>query len=124
MQIDFLPAKCGDAIIIKFIDHSEKKRLIVIDFGKSRNKELKGWISNLKDEIGTDGQIDLFIITHMDDDHIGGVVSLFKKDDKIIIPKVNEWWVNHSLEIEKETLNRKINAEQLIDVKENLTEIG
>jgi len=121
VEVQFLPVGCGDAIIIMF---HEMKKLIVVDFGSERfgNKELL--ISHLKDAIQQIGQIDLFVISHMDDDHIGGVVSLFKQNETEITNKVNEWWLNHSLEIKQTVSSKKITNKQEVDLKEFLVSIG
>jgi beta-lactamase superfamily II metal-dependent hydrolase len=123
MKIQFLPAGCGDAIIIQFDDSSGEKRLIVVDFGKKRYADQPILIEALRTEIKGCKNIDLFVITHMDDDHIGGVVSLFEKEFTDITDKVNEWWLNHSLEISnsQENITNKINAPQAVDLKEFLT---
>jgi len=122
MKIQFLPAGCGDAIILRFNDSNEEKRLIVIDFGKERYKGQDRMLELLREEINNCGCIDLFVITHMDNDHIGGVVSLFKKKHKDITDNVKEWWLNHSLEIqqERDNVSGKINAVQEVDLKEYL----
>jgi len=126
MKIQFLPAGCGDAIIIRFNDPLRKKRLIVIDFGKERYSGQEKMIDSLRSELKECGAVDLFIITHMDNDHIGGVVSFFKKGLDDITSNVNEWWLNHSLEIVPEVGDKKgkISASQEVDLKEFLTRDG
>ena len=121
IEVQFLPAGCGDAIIIMF---REMKKLVVIDFGSERLENQELLISYLKDAIQQIGQIDLFVISHMDDDHIGGVVSLFKQNEIEITNKVNEWWLNHSLEIKQTVSSKKISSKQEVDLKEFLVSIG
>ena len=84
MIINILQAKYGDAILIKF-DENGKARNILIDSvpkeiykGRDRrtNKEINGVLKNELDLIFSNGEIiDLLIITHVDDDHIGGIIS-------------------------------------------------
>jgi beta-lactamase superfamily II metal-dependent hydrolase len=121
IEVQFLPAGCGDAIIIMF---REMKKLVVIDFGSERLDDQELLISYLKEAIQQIGQIDLFVISHMDDDHIGGVVSMFKQNEIDITNKVNEWWLNHSLEIERIDSSKKISSKQEVDLKEFLVSIG
>lgn len=126
MKIQFLPAGCGDAMILRFNNSKGKDKLIVIDFGKERYSGQEKMIKLLRNEIIECGSIDLFVITHMDNDHIGGVVSLFKKDYNDITDNVKEWWLNHSLEIsqERDSVSGKINAVQAVNLKEDLTKLG
>lgn len=126
MKIQFLPAGCGDAIILRFDDSLGNKRLIVVDFGREHYSEQENMINSLSSHLKECGAIDLFVVTHMDNDHIGGVVSLFKKEKVEITDNVEEWWLNHSLEIAKEKGidNRKISASQELDLKEFLLKQG
>lgn len=73
-----LPANHGDSILISFtIDN--KVRNILVDGGpsivyKGSRSILRGTIT----EINNKGEfIDLLIITHIDDDHIAGILSMF-----------------------------------------------
>lgn len=81
MNIKVLPAHNGDCLLISFND-GDTIRNILIDGGVGRTslpllKELKA--------IQTQGQfIDLLIVTHIDDDHIGGIVNIFGKNDPVL----------------------------------------
>ena len=127
MEIKFLPAGCGDAVLISFEDTSSTRRLIVVDFGGEKYSGNDELISILRREVIDAQGIDLFIITHMDDDHVGGVVSLFKRGYSDITDGVKEWWLNHSLEIlshSNSSSGRKISARQVVDLKEFLNKEG
>lgn len=88
MKIKFLKALNGDATLISFKE-GEQSRNILIDGGmpatyiqKGRNGkfeygELKDIIDIIRER---DERIDLLILTHVDDDHIGGVLKWFEKD--------------------------------------------
>lgn len=78
MKIKMLKAKSGDCFIISHIDRMGNKHNIVIDGGTS-----KAFYTNelaLK-EVNTEG-IDLMILTHTDDDHIGGLLKFFEKNEE------------------------------------------
>lgn len=73
LRVSFLDVGQGDSILIQTPEH----RTILIDAGPD---------SRVVDELGKqmgffDKQIDLFILTHPDSDHYGGVVDVFKKYD-------------------------------------------
>lgn len=94
LKITMLNAFNGDSFIISF---GNKKRMfnIVVDGGIPRT-----YVPILRDEVllrKNQGQyIDLLMITHIDDDHIGGIKKMFEDNslDKTIIKRViyNSAW--------------------------------
>lgn len=78
VEIDFLKSKNGDCFILKYNGTN-----ILIDGGtRGVYPELKNKLRKLK-------QIDLLVVTHIDNDHIGGIEKLFEvNDSKINIKKV------------------------------------
>ncbi|WP_066403764.1 ComEC/Rec2 family competence protein [Flavisolibacter tropicus] len=94
MKVKFLKASNGDAIWITLIDEESKPRNILIDGGigstyQSKDKKGKAVfgdlgheIENLKklNEVDCNHKIDLLILTHVDDDHIGGLLKWFEQD--------------------------------------------
>lgn len=89
MNISFLKAFNGDSILITYLDADEVHRNILIDGGPSQTYqrkskkgkpeygELYGLISELK---AKELKIDLLILTHVDDDHIDGILSWINSD--------------------------------------------
>ena len=71
-RIELLPAGIGDAIWIEYGDPANPKR-IVIDGGPAPSYQ-KGLLARLERLKKTDPKaiIDLFVITHIDADHIDG----------------------------------------------------
>jgi len=67
MKINFLPAFNGDCILI-----TTDKFNILIDGGMSRT-----YYRILRDKLEELEQIDLVILTHIDEDHIAGLIELF-----------------------------------------------
>lgn len=86
-KIYFLPAKHGDAFIIE-CNRGEAQGLIVVDGGPTGCGYV---LHNKLKELGTP---DLIVLTHYDDDHIGGILQLLSTclDDGIIPAK--EVWAN------------------------------
>jgi beta-lactamase superfamily II metal-dependent hydrolase len=74
MKIKFYQAECGDAARIKFLGKDDKYHNILIDAGFERTFRFV-----LGDEIRQvekdEEVIDLWILTHIHDDHIGGVIK-------------------------------------------------
>jgi beta-lactamase superfamily II metal-dependent hydrolase len=79
LQIKFFSVGCGDAIAIRFLGDDGKFHNIFID-GGIENKTI--YTDGIKKEILSivdRGEIiDLWIISHIDDDHIGGVLCFVK----------------------------------------------
>lgn len=118
MNIKFLKAFNGDCIWISFTEN-DIPRNIIIDGGIGNtyksSSNVKGDFFKVIEKIRQDDQfIDLLILTHFDDDHIGGILRWLNKDKKAsnLIKKV---WFNSGSEIakkfesdENEDLNIKI----------------
>lgn len=87
MIVKFLQVDHGDAILISF-DNEQVSRNILIDSGPrssyeygnrpARNGALKIALSELKQ---ANQNIDLLILTHVDDDHIAGILKWFSSSD-------------------------------------------
>ena len=89
LNINFLKAEHGDAIHISYKDSNDSCRNILIDGGigrtyrgnvggRPKDGQLKILVDNIKEK---DEKIDLLIITHWDDDHLGGILKWFESDN-------------------------------------------
>lgn len=99
MEIRFLPVGCGDGIHIRYQGNDGQYFNIFIDGGVEKGQiypqVLKKEIEQVLD---TDGKIDLWIITHIDDDHIGGLLRFIKDIElrsKVDLSRI-EFWFNYS----------------------------
>lgn len=87
-NIRFLKAHHGDCILLTFKEESNEYR-ILIDGGPSYTFQaredgnpLDGDLKKNLDELKEQGKkIDLVILTHVDDDHIGGIISAFENPE-------------------------------------------
>lgn len=99
-----MPAYDGDSFIISF-GKNEHVKNILIDGG--RRKKV---INKLKEEIeiikNKNQFIDLLVLTHIDEDHIQGLIKIFQDDkvDKTIIKKV---WFNSKEILSKHFLGKE-----------------
>lgn len=93
IMIEMLPANEGDCILISLVEESIN---ILIDGGTAEtyHNVLKPRLQQLN----VVGQcIDLLIVTHIDDDHIGGILELLKEngtDSESNVIKIKDIWHN------------------------------
>lgn len=104
IEVNFLKAFNGDCIHISYKNEDNKKRNILIDGGtkatylsKPRGRPLYGKLkTEVIDKLEKDEKIDLLIITHWDDDHIGGILKWFEEDNNAKT-KIGQIWFNGGL---------------------------
>lgn len=87
-------AECGDAIRIRYIGNDDNPHNIFLDSGYERTYRhiLRQEIYSL---IQAGESIDLWVISHIHDDHIGGAVKYIKSiENQEIKDIVNKWFYN------------------------------
>ena len=93
MELHLLQANYGDAIHLRVSDEEGIFRNILIDGGTKNTytyldrdkKKQDGALKKLVKQIREKNEfIDLLIITHIDDDHIGGILQWFADDNKAL----------------------------------------
>lgn len=104
MRINFLKAFNGDCIWISFI-HNQESKNIIIDGGIGDTYKsitnVKGDLFKVIEEIRIKEEfIDLLVLTHFDDDHIGGILRWLNKD-KEAFKLIKKVWFNSGKEIAK-----------------------
>lgn len=86
-------AFCGDCILVSFQQEYETQtRHIIIDAGYAQtyHRTLSKAVQKIVDNME---RISLFVLTHIDNDHLGGVVPFIKEFSDGI---VDAFWMNHS----------------------------
>ncbi len=93
ITIRILPVLHGDAICLQFFGNDGRNHNIFIDggFAITYSKVLKPEVEKI---LQANKKIDLFVITHTDRDHIGGVIQLIKEYGEKGI--VDIYWFNYS----------------------------
>lgn len=121
MTTEFLKANNGDCILIKLVDKKGMPLNILIDggmpktyFDSSENKagSLKKAIDKIKK---SDQKIDLLILTHIDEDHIGGILTWLKKE-KDAYSTIRKTWFN-SPKVVASRLDLKSNEDLTTTIK-------
>jgi beta-lactamase superfamily II metal-dependent hydrolase len=121
--VSFLRASHGDAILIRTGVDSTKPFRILIDGGPSEcfqkkqgPKIIRGPLQELLSSLVDRGEkLDLVVMTHVDDDHIGGLLKAFQSDtyQKVLGSNV---WFNSAYLISKE-LAESVSNEADIRIK-------
>lgn len=83
LQIEMMPAERGDAILVEYGAGHEPTNRVLIDGGPVNSGNYDGIRARLAEVApGPDGRrhFDLLIITHVDTDHVEGVIRLLQDD--------------------------------------------
>lgn len=93
LTIKVLQTLHGDALRIRFLGNDHKQHNILIDGGFT--KTYKATLRKEVQQILEAGErIDLFVITHTDQDHISGVLAFIREFGELNL--VDKYWFNHS----------------------------
>lgn len=111
--IEMLPANEGDCFLITL---SKANKRILIDGGTADTYRdfLKKRLLQLK---ANGNSIDLLIVTHIDDDHIGGIIELLKENGLNTDPKIveiKEIWHNSYRHLQFEKQGELLEVEKKI----------
>ncbi len=100
-EVEMLDVKAADAFLIHYIDDEEKSHIIMVDSGNYGDSEkIIRHIRDYYDKVNYNGWrgyvIDLAVVSHPDDDHIGGYVHMLEeiRDGKLKDFCFNAFWVN------------------------------
>ncbi|WP_299674209.1 ComEC/Rec2 family competence protein [uncultured Tenacibaculum sp.] len=107
-ELTILPAYNGDSILIKTFDKNKQEFIILIDGGTPSTFDY-----SLKKNLNEISKINLLVLTHIDSDHIGGLIKFFKNSliDEI---EIDEVWINQP----ETEFNQTSNIEAQISVRQ------
>ncbi len=89
--IDLLPALEGDALWVEWGDDTQGGR-ILIDGGRGSTKRLNPRLASVLDARSDQREFDVVVCSHMDVDHIAGLIGLFKDPPEGFV--VRDIWFN------------------------------
>lgn len=122
-RIIFFPVGCADCIAMEFNNDIEQENIIIIDSGFTKNYPyfIRPYLER-NQEIRN--SIDLWIITHTHNDHIGGITKFLKDKTFNQNPSfIQEYWFNwSSLEISPD--DEEISVKQGIKLRDYLIGIN
>ena len=91
LRVDMLPARHGDSLWIEYGRGNARPSRVLIDCGpKGSDDELRRRIDALPPQ---EREFELFILSHIDDDHIGAAITLLK-DAKQLGLRFGDVWFN------------------------------
>lgn len=85
VKIKMFPAKEGDSFLISL----NNQKYILIDCGYPDTYE-----KYIKEELSSTGELELFIVTHFDQDHIYGALSFLKENNEKQFIQIKQIWHN------------------------------
>jgi glyoxylase-like metal-dependent hydrolase (beta-lactamase superfamily II) len=83
-RLHVLPATNGDALVLEY-GHGQARQRVLIDGGRSSAAP------KVKAFLGEDPELELLIVTHIDNDHIGGLLRLLRGPAS---PRPADIWFN------------------------------
>lgn len=86
IELQLLPAKDGDGLLLRYGDATRTRR-VLIDAGRASSYPM---IKPVLAASG-DGPLDLLVVTHVDQDHVLGVLALFRDPERVTF---NDVWFN------------------------------
>lgn len=104
IRIELVPAAFGDCLLIEYGNDAQMRR-ILIDAGLAKTYE-ESLLPRLKEiEGGKPVPLELLVVTHIDRDHICGILPLLREDPRMVKPK--DIWFNGRHHLEPDTLGAK-----------------
>jgi beta-lactamase superfamily II metal-dependent hydrolase len=98
IELTMLPGKDGDCLLLSYGSGGGLRR-VLIDAGRAATYPI---VKPMLAGLGASG-IDLLVVTHVDQDHVLGVLAMFEDTDRV---RVGEVWFNgfdHLMDAELET---------------------
>ena len=100
-RIEMLPAKQGDALLIEYGDETMTRRILIDGGPIEAYQALTGRLNGLDE--GERG-VALVVITHVDTDHIDGIIRMFAEKPINWAISPNDIWFNGLRHMKNETL--------------------
>lgn len=90
ISLEFLPARFGDCIWIEYGDDQTTHRILIDGGTGGTRHEIRKKIDSLPEE---ERAFELVVVTHIDKDHIAGILGLLEDADELNFT-VNDFWFN------------------------------
>ena len=111
-EIEMIDVKAADAFLIHYVEANNKSHIIMVDSGNYEDSDkiirhIRAYYDKVEIDDWSGYMIDCAIVTHPDDDHIGGYVHMLEdmRDGKLKDFRFNSFWVNDPTKHEFEPEN-------------------
>ncbi|QFY62810.1 hypothetical protein FZ934_20875 (plasmid) [Rhizobium grahamii] len=104
--LHLLPAEDGDCLLVEAKSDGDEVAIILIDGGRGRT--YSNWKPYLDKVLGPRRTIDLLVVTHIDEDHIDGVLKFLGDEARDIA--VSEVWFNGHLQVSRSLSKQELEA--------------
>lgn len=120
IKIRALQVMCGDSIWVE-LGEGKQRYDILIDAGYANTflTSLNPVFSALKKK-----KIDLWILTHLDADHINGAVSFLRSRNESLKGRVAQFWFNCFDRFQMPANTRKVSVGKGIEIRDRLKTVG
>ncbi|NMH87646.1 ComEC/Rec2 family competence protein [Flavivirga algicola] len=89
IKLKFLPARFGDCIWMEYGDGQDVNRILIDGGTAGTRHDIRAVIEGLPEN---DRHFELMVVTHIDKDHIAGILKLLEENDLGF--KVRDFWYN------------------------------
>lgn len=105
LKFNFIPMDMGDCLVLEFNENNGIPHNLILDSGTSKGykENLRPYLKGLYDMNRT---INLWILSHIHDDHIGGFINYIKDLDYNIVPIINKIIFNPPTNITSKKLTK------------------
>ncbi|WP_299887068.1 MBL fold metallo-hydrolase [uncultured Lacinutrix sp.] len=90
INLEFLPARFGDCIWIEYGDNQTTHRILIDGGTAGTRHNIRKRIEELPED---QRSFDLMVVTHIDKDHIAGILGLLEDEDELPF-KIKDFWFN------------------------------
>lgn len=115
IRVDLMPAQQGDCLWIEYGDPKQPYRLLIDGGTSSTYQTLKKRIESLPKNRR---RFELLIISHIDSDHIGGIVGLLKNPPPGL--EIGDIWFNSFKHLPRKRTTPTLSVKQAEEVTEQL----
>ena len=99
ITLEFLPARFGDSIWIEYGDEDNINRILIDGGTGGTRHDIRKKINNLPED---QRMFELMVVTHIDKDHIAGVLGLLEDEEDLSF-QVGDFWFNAFNHLPEET---------------------
>ena len=121
VEVFVLPAGAGDCILIRFGSENSKRNNILVDGGVNCNKESIKKLINL---INSKGEKLDIIITHVDSDHISGILGGFNLCNEDVLNNCIRYIYLNTINGINRHSNNNVQDDPLNEIKLNISNSG